>query len=193
MISRKTFIALMICALLAFIIPSVLSSREVKAQSVTDVSPDQTSCPSSIVGTYIAKTFLNGSFTGRRVITLTRDGNFFAIDSNQGGNQGVPPAAQSFPNNRFTNGQGVWMCTKTGEVTATALNFNFPDPENTKSITTARGDYRATFDPDTQTLQGIFEIRTFNLTENPLEDNVPAGEGEPFTFTFTGQRVTIGK
>ncbi len=91
----------------------------------------------------------------------------------------------------FTSGQGVWECTKPGEITATTLNFNFPSPESTQSVTTARADYRATFDTKTQTVQGIFEIRTFNLTESPLSDNVPVGEGEPFTFTFTGQRVTI--
>ncbi len=42
-----------------------------------------------------------------------------------------------------------------------------------------------------QTLEGTFEIRTFNLNANPLDNNVPVGEGEPFKFTFTGQRVTI--
>lgn len=191
MIKRKTFIVLMICALLALIIPGFLSGQQVLAKSLADVSLNQKGCRNSIVGTYIAQTFLNGDLTGRRVITLTKDGNFFAIDSNQGGTQGVLPAAQSFPNNRFTSSQGVWECTKPREITATALNFNFPDPESTQSVTTARADYRATFDAQTQTVQGIFEIRTFNLNENPLEDNVPVGEGEPFTFTFTGQRVTI--
>lgn len=192
MINRQTFIVLTICAFLTFIITSVFSMRPVKAQSVADASLDQARCRSLIVGTYIAQTFLNGDFVGRRVITLTKEGNFFATDSNQGGTQGVPPAAQSFPNNRFTSGQGVWKCTKTGDFTAKSLNFNFPAPQSTLSVTTARSDYRATFNPQTQTLQGTFEVRTFNLTENPLEDNIPVGEGEPFTFTFTAQRVTIG-
>ncbi|MDF5723483.1 MAG: hypothetical protein PUP91_24045 [Rhizonema sp. PD37] len=189
MINRKTFIVLTICALLIFIVPSLFPVRLVLAQSIANVNPHQTRCR-NLVGTYIAQTFLNGDFTGRRVLTLTEDGNFFVTDSNQGGTQGVPIAAQSSPNNRFTNGQGVWECTKTGDFTAKSLNFNFPDPQSTLSVKTARVDYSATFSSQTQTVQGTFEIRTFNLTENPLEDNVPVSQGE--SFTFTGQRVIIG-
>ncbi|MBW4673193.1 MAG: hypothetical protein KME52_03980 [Desmonostoc geniculatum HA4340-LM1] len=125
------------------------------------------------------------------MITLTIDGNFFVIDSNQGGNKGVPAAAQSFPNNRFTDGQGVWKVNKSGEIIATTFNFNFPDPESAGSVTTARADYRFTFHSTTQTVEGTFEIRTFDLTKNPLDENEPVGEGEPFTFSFTGGRVTI--
>ncbi|BAZ19738.1 hypothetical protein NIES4073_06110 [Kalymmatonema gypsitolerans NIES-4073] len=193
MITRKTFTVLTICALSALTIADALFPRFAEAQLVTDASHNQTDCPKSIVGTYSVRTFLNGDFVGRRVITLTQDGNFFAIDSNQGGNQGVPSAAQSFPNNRFTSGQGVWKCTEKGEITATALNFNFPSPESAQPVTTGRADYRATFNPKTQTLQGTFEIRTFDLSQNPLDDNVPVGEGEPFRFTFTGERLTIRK
>ncbi|QSJ16398.1 hypothetical protein JYQ62_32500 [Nostoc sp. UHCC 0702] len=144
-----------------------------------------------VVGTYILSTFLNGDFVGRRVITLTIDGNFFVIDSNQGGTKGVPAAAQFFPNNRFTDGQGVWKLNKSGEIIATTFNFNFPAPESTDSVTTARGDYRFKFNSTTQTVEGTFEIRTFDLTKNPLDENEPVGEGEPFRFTFTGQRVTV--
>ncbi|WP_158680462.1 hypothetical protein [Nostoc sp. 'Lobaria pulmonaria (5183) cyanobiont'] len=45
----------------------------------------------------------------------------------------------------------------------------------------------------TQTVEGTFEVRTFDLTKNPLDENEPVGEGEPFRFTFTGQRVTVGR
>ncbi|MBH8562609.1 hypothetical protein I8748_10530 [Nostoc sp. CENA67] len=162
------------------------------AQSVKDSTFLQQGDNSKfVVGTYILSTFLNGDFIGRRVITLTQDGNFFAIDSNQGGTKGVPVAAQSFPNNRFTDGQGVWKVNKSGEIVATAFNFNFPAPDSTASVTTARADYRFTFDSTTQTVEGKFEIRTFDLTKNPLDKNEPVGEGEPFTFSFTGQRVTV--
>ena len=188
MVIRKNFTILMVCALstLSF------SPNLVKAQPVKDLTDSgQVSCRKFVVGTYILSTFLNSEFVGRRVITLTRDGNFFSIDSNQGGTKGVPSAAQSFPNNRFTDGQGVWKCNQGGEIIATAFNFNFPAPESTASVTTGRADYRATFNPVEQTVTGTFEIRTFNLIANPLDNNLPVGEGEPFRFTFTGQRVTV--
>ncbi|WP_100903610.1 hypothetical protein [Nostoc flagelliforme] len=188
MVIRKTFTILMVCALstLSF------SPSLVKAQPIKDLTDSkQITCRRFVAGTYILSTFLNGEFVGRRVITLTLDGNFFSIDSNQGGSQGVPKAAQSFPNNRFTDGQGVWKCSQSGEFIATAFNFNFPAPQSTGPVTTGRADYRATFNPVSQTVEGTFEIRTFNLSANPLDNNVPVGEGEPFRFTFTGERVTV--
>lgn len=189
MLIRKTFTILLVCALSTL----TFSPSLMKAQSVKNLTDSgRASCRRLAVGTYILSTFLNGEFVGRRVITLTLDGNFFSIDSNQGGTQGVPSAAQSFPNNRFTDGQGVWKCNQSGEIIATALNFNFPAPQSRNSVTTARADYRATFNPVSQTVQGTFEIRTFNLNANPLDNNVPVGQGEPFKFTFTGQRVTVG-
>ncbi len=97
------------------------------------------------------------------MIRLTLDGNFFSIGSNQGGTQAVPKAAQSFPNNRFTDGQGVWKCSQSGEFIATAFNFNFPAPQSAGSVTTGRAEYRATFNPVSQTVEGTFEIRTFNF------------------------------
>ena len=185
---RKTFTILAVCALST----PYLSQSQVMAQSVKDSTFFQQGYNRKfVVGTYILSTFLNGKFVGRRVITLTGDGNFFAIDSNQGGTKGVPIAAQSFPNNRFTDGQGVWKFNKSGEITATALNFNFPSPESTASVTAGKADYRFRFNRTTQTVEGTFEIRTFNLTKNPLDKNVPVGKGEPFTFSFTGQRVTV--
>lgn len=183
---RKTFTILGVCALSTL----TISPRPMIAQS-KDSTSFQQGYNRKFAGTYILSTFLNGDFVGRRVITLTEDGNFFSIDSNQGGTQGVPAAAQSFPNNRFTDGKGVWKVKKSREITARAFNFNFPAPESTSSVTIARADYRFTLNSTTQTVQGTFEIRTFDLTKNPLDENEPVGEGEPFKFTFTGQRVTI--
>ncbi|BAZ33652.1 hypothetical protein NIES4074_61660 (plasmid) [Cylindrospermum sp. NIES-4074] len=182
---RKTFTILAVCAL-----STTISPHPVIAQS-KDSTFFQQGDNRKFVGTYILSTFLNGGFVGRRVITLTQDGNFFIIDSNQGGNKGVPAAAQFFPNNRFTDGQGVWKVNKSGEIIATTFNFNFPSPESTASVTTARADYRFKLNSTTQTVEGTFEIRTFDLTKNPLDENEPVGEGEPFRFTFTGQRVTV--
>ena len=81
-----------------------------------------------VVGTYILSTFLNGDFVGRRVITLTQDGNFFVIDSNQGGTKGVPTGAQFFSNNRFTDRQGTGSLT-IREIIDTTFHCRFPTPK----------------------------------------------------------------
>ncbi|WP_414570951.1 hypothetical protein [Nostoc sp. CCY 9925] len=121
----------------------------------------------------------DSSIGSRGVITLTADGNFFVIDSNQGG---VPKVF-----NPFSSGQGAWKCNGKTGVIARSITFAYPGSTGTAGSTGSfgRADYQASFNPQTQTVQGTITLRLFNLNANPLSNNVP-----PLgTFNFSGQRI----
>ena len=139
-------------------------------------------------GTYVLDTYYENEFAGKRVITLTPDNIFFAIDSNQGGTKGVPPGAKSFPNNRFTSGQGVWRCDRL--ISATTLKFNFPAPDSKDSVKTAQTYYRIDIDPNNGTLKGSFSVQTYPLKAFP-EGSDKGVKENTYTFTFTGQKLDL--
>ncbi|WP_013322304.1 hypothetical protein [Gloeothece verrucosa] len=175
------------CLLLMLTVMDVFVLNKAEAQAAI------ANCP-QVPGTYLLNTYYgtaisSNNFTGKRVISLTSDGQIVAIDSNQGGTYGVPPAAQGFPNNRFTSGRGVWECGANDNwVEATTLNFNFPDPNSAKpeKVTVAKSDYYAKFNFSLDTVSGTFTITSF-----PLDGDLPEQESShSYTFAFDGTRIS---
>ncbi|MUG94857.1 hypothetical protein F7734_21825 [Scytonema sp. UIC 10036] len=169
----KAFALFAICAVSTFSVP---------ASSLHPVAAEQVDTHSyradfrKFAGTYlITVSTSNGEFASRSIITFTQDGNFFVVDSNQGG---VPGQF-----NPFSDSQGSWKYSDNQEIIATALNFSYPGSSGSAGI--ARQNYRVTFNPQTKTLQGEITLRFYDLKANPLETNAPVAG----TFTFTGQRV----
>jgi hypothetical protein len=149
----------------------------------------------SPAGTYVLDTYyppspLAQNFAGKRVITLTEDGQFFVIDSNQGGTFGVPPAAQTFPNNRFTSGQGIWKKFSSSRITAKVFNFNFPDP---KEISAKVKIAQANYIIDQVNTNGV--TGTFTITTKPLEETqgeqLENEKSQSYRFYFNGKKQDI--
>ncbi|PHM10846.1 hypothetical protein [Nostoc sp. 'Peltigera malacea cyanobiont' DB3992] len=166
------FSSVLACTLLAT--PNVVRGSDFSEKKTID---NTTPCSQNVSGSYLTKIFnSDGTIGSRGVITLTTDGNFFVIDSNQGG------VTKVF--NPFSSGQGAWKCNGKTGVSARSVTFAYPgSAESTGSI--ARSDYQASFNPQTQTVEGTIILRFFNLNANPLLDNVlPVG-----TFNFSGQQI----
>jgi hypothetical protein len=168
--SRNTllFSSIIACTLLA--IPNIVQGDDSKTNDVSR-------CSENVNGSYLTKIFNSDrTIASRGVITLTEEGNFLVIDSNQGG------VTKVF--NPFSNGQGTWKCNSKTGVSAKSINFTFPGSAgSTGSI--GRTDYQASFNPQTHTVQGTITLRFFNLNANPLSDNVaPVG-----TFSFSGEQI----
>ncbi|MBD2441497.1 hypothetical protein [Nostoc sp. FACHB-110] len=146
--------------------------------SIPDNVANTANCRFNVTGSYLTTIFNPDGSTGSRgVITLDSDGNFFVIDSNQGGVTNVF--------NPFSNGQGSWKCNSKTRVIARSITFAFPGSAGANG-SIGRADYQASFNPQTQTVQGTITLRFFNLNANPLLNNVsPVG-----TFNFSGQRIT---
>ncbi|MEH2178098.1 hypothetical protein [Nostoc sp.] len=167
---RNAFTKLTICLLLVMI-SNMVNMHKVSAHPITD-------CRKLVTGTYLAT--VSGDFGSfRSIVTFTQDGNYFATASNQSGVPSVQP---------YGNTQGSWKCIGDREITVTTLNFNYQTATLPASI--ARGDYHATFDPKTETVEvKKATLRIFNINANPLVDDAPVAG----TFTFTGQRVKPGQ
>jgi hypothetical protein len=173
---RNTLVRVTIGVLSVVSIFDICNIHEVKAESVLDSNSQQAVCSKFVTGTYLTTiTDTQGKFLSRGLITLTQEGNFIVGDSSQGGISGVF--------NPFTTAQGTWACIGKREITARALDFSL---SNTGGTGIARVDYRATFDPRTQRVQGTISLRLFGLKDNPLVGN---GQDGGTTF-FTGQIVT---
>ncbi|MEH1813462.1 MAG: hypothetical protein V7K26_00845 [Nostoc sp.] len=180
--SRNTllFSSVFACTLLAtpnLVRGDDLSISVSKSVAVSETIADTTICRLNVTGSYLTTIFnSNGTIGSRGVITFTTDGNFFVIDSNQGGVTNVF--------NPFSSGQGAWKCNGTTGVSARSITFAYPGSAgSTGSI--AQSDYQASFNPQTQTVQGTITLRFFNLNANPLLDNVPPVG----TFNFSGQQI----
>lgn len=166
------FSSVFACTLLAT--PNVVRGDD---SSVPENIANTARCRQNVTGAYLTTIFNpDGTIGSRGVITLTKDGNFFVIDSNQGGVTNVF--------NPFSSGQGAWKCNSKTGVSARSITFAFPGSAgSTGSI--ARSDYQATFNPQTQTVQGTITLRFFSLNANPLLNNVPSVG----TFNFSGQQI----
>lgn len=167
--TRNAFVTLAICVLLVFTTTLFVNQHKVSAQPITN-------CRKIVTGTYLTTTNSGefGSFRG--LATYTQDGNFFFSSSNQGGSSNQP----------FSIVQGSWKCTSDTEITATALNFGYQTATFPDVLT--KSDFRATFDPEAETVQATITARAFDLNANPLVDDAPILG----TFTVTGQRVIPG-
>ncbi|MEH2158528.1 hypothetical protein [Nostoc sp.] len=166
------FSSVLACTLLAT--PNVVRGNDF---SVPETIANTARCRLNVTGAYLTKIFNpDGTIGSRGVITLTADGNFFVIDSNQGGVTNVF--------NPFSSGQGAWKCNGKTGVSARSITFAYPGSAgSTGSI--ARSDYQASFNPQTQTVEGTITLRFFNLNANPLLNNVPPVG----TFNFSGQQI----
>ena len=173
---HKTLIGLTVGMLSTMSISDIWNIEQVKAEAITNTNSAQAICNKFVTGTYLT-TIKNadGTFASRGLITLTKDGNFIVGDSSQGGISGVF--------NPFTTGQGTWACTKKKEITARSLDFSLSNQGGTGI---ARTDYRATFDPKTQTVQGTISLHLFDLQGDPLNSDGQDGG----TTSFTGQFVS---
>jgi hypothetical protein len=111
-----------------------------------------------------------GAFASRAVITLHGDRTLSAIDSGQGG-----------PAFFFTSQLGAWKPDGKGGAVGRTLDFNFPPNANV-----ARLDYTFTFSANDTQVTGTITLRSFQLQDDPLdEDGTVLGE-----FTFSGTLVT---
>lgn len=179
--TSKAFAAFTICVLSALTIPDAVNPGKVEAQTVTNY-PDEApnyrdaDCSSFVTGTYLGTISTDGNVAPRSITTLTQHGNIFVVESSQSGIPGVI--------NPFGDAQGAWKCTPNREITATTLNFSYPGAQGPGFL--ARTDYSATFDPQTQMVQGTVKVRFFDLNANQLTDDAPVVG----TFDFVGQRVT---
>jgi hypothetical protein len=79
--------------------------------------------------------------------------------------------------------QGTWRCTGKRSLSAVAINFSLPGQSSTEG-TIVRVDYKADR-TSSNTLDGTIELRSYELTGNPLDSSVPATAG----FRFIGQRI----
>lgn len=168
--TRNAFTGLTICVL-SGTIPIMVNMHQVSAQNRVD-------CRELVAGTYLTITNAGDFGSFRSLITFTKDGNFFATDSNQSGDPIIPP---------FGDTRGSWKCTSHNEITGTSLTFSYPTA--TSSGTVDRGDFSATFNPRNGTVQGTATLRSYPLNANPLNDFAPVAG----TFTFTAQRVNPGE
>ncbi|MEA5507224.1 hypothetical protein VB735_29855 [Halotia wernerae UHCC 0503] len=175
--TKRIFVILTICLLSVLAIIGILKPHSVTAQSEAQTLFSK-KCSIFVTGTYLTTiSDANGQLASRGVITLTSDGNFFVIDSNQGGVKGAF--------NPFGDTQGAYTCTGNQEISATGINFGFSGPDGTNDI--ARSDIHATFSRLTQAVKGTITVRSFALNANPLEEKgLVVG-----TFPFIGQRVKV--
>ncbi len=114
--SRNTllFSSVLACTLLAT--PNVVRGDDF---SVPETIANTARCRLNVTGAYLTKIFnSDGTIGSRGVITLTADGNFFVIDSNQGGVTNVF--------NPFSSGQGAWKCDGKTGVSARSITFAYP-------------------------------------------------------------------
>lgn len=142
---RKALAAFTIYALSA-LIPVALNPHKVDAQAANAYPNNTTDCITG--GTYLVTISENGNTVGRGVITLTRDGNFFAIYPTQSGNQGQYTTQVINP---YGDTQGAWRCAGTNQIAARAFNFIYPGPASFGDGI-GRTDYNATFNPATRTV-----------------------------------------
>ncbi|MBD2776073.1 hypothetical protein [Iningainema tapete] len=160
-------VKLAICLVLVLTTTFCVNPHKAEAQAIAD-------CQKIVAGTYLTTTNSDvfGSFRG--ISTYTQQGNVFFSASNQGGSSANPP---------YGIIQGSWKCTSDREITGVGVNFNYPTEKFPNSI--GRSDFRATFNPQAETVQATVTVRRFDLNANPLKDDgLVLG-----TFTFTGQRV----
>lgn len=170
---RKAFVAFTVCALCSLNIANIFSPDRVKAETQIENSDNLSACRKLVVGTYF---ILYKDLPTRSLLTFTQDGNFFAIDSIQGGIEGLVTP--------FSDAHGSWKCNGNQEVSAITLSFTYQTTEAAGRIN--RAEFHLKFNSKTETVEGTVTIRFFDLTANPLQDTTPPVA----TYIFSGQRVT---
>jgi hypothetical protein len=136
-----------------------------------------------MIGSRFAGTFFVKEGTDNwRIITLTADGNWFSIASNQ--------SSLGFePDVGYSDQQGVWRITGFREITAKVLNFNFSTADGSH-IGNAVARYEITFSFDFNSLNGQYEGREYPEDQNPLYPENP-DDFIPFGGSIEGTRVRV--
>jgi len=118
-----------------------------------------------------------------RIITLTSDGNWFSIASNQ-------TSIGLIPNDMgYTDQQGVWKKTGNREIIAKVLNFGF-SPADGSHVGNSVVYYKVTFSRDFNSLTGEYDGRVYSENQNPLDPGDP-DVFIPFDGTIEGTRVRV--
>ncbi len=132
-------------------------------------------CGNFVTGSYLT-TITNdntGEIAARSLINIFSDHNMSVVDATEGGSAA-----------NISDQQGTWKCIGRREITATVLDFGFPD------ASIARLDYEAAFagqDVEAQKVKGTIEV---NLFFDPMADPFSDDADLVQKFTFTGKRVT---
>ena len=91
----------------------------------------------------------------------------------------------------FSDGLGAWKQTRSREVKAIVLDFNYSLSQINDGVppaSVARVDAVFSFSKKCSSLQGTFQLRFFDPeTEDPLDIN--AASGNPISDTVSGRRV----
>lgn len=136
-----------------------------------------------ILGHRFAGTFFVSEGTSIwRIITLTADGNWFSIASNQ-------TSIGLNPDMGYTDQQGVWKRTGNREITAQVLNFGF-SPANDSHVGNSVAHYEVTFSRDFNSLTGQYDGRVYPEDQNPLDPENP-DDYIHFEGTIEGTRVRV--
>jgi len=117
-----------------------------------------------------------------RIITLTANGNWFSIASNQ-------TSIGLDPDMGYTDQQGVWKKTGNREITAKVLNFGF-SPADDSHVGNSVAHYEVTFSRDFNSLTGQYDGRVYPKYQNPLDPEDP-DDFIPFGGTIEGTRVRV--
>ncbi len=117
-----------------------------------------------------------------RIITLTSDGNWFSIASNQ-------TSIGLNPDMGYTDQQGVWKKTGNREITAKVLDFCF-SPADGSHDGNSVAHYEVTFSRDFNSLDGEYDGRVYPNDQNPLDPENP-DVFIPFGGTIEGTRVRV--
>ena len=124
-------------------------------------------------GTYLV---VEGSGT-QSLWTLSRDGAFQVTSS----------AERAFG---FSHIQGVWKKTGARDAKARGLDFNFNETPVNSGVPPSqitRLDILISFAERCEEMEGSFELRVFNPSDDPLDLNRPVAASD----TFSGRRVKI--
>lgn len=121
-----------------------------------------------------------------RIITLTADGNWFSIASNQ-------TSIGLDPDMGYTDQQGVWKKTGNREITAKVLNFCF-SPADGSHVGNSVVYYKVIFSRDFNSLTGEYNGRVYPTDQKPHLD-LPYDPNDPnpilFEGTIEGTRVGV--
>jgi hypothetical protein len=127
-----------------------------------------------VAGTY----FVEQSSGAFRVITLNSDGGLSAIESSQGGSQGV----------EFTSQHGTWQQNGAQALIATVIDFGL-GADTTVGTTVAT--YELSFGRGFDTFEGVITLLPFAPGVNPFADDAEPID-DPVEITVEGSRVEPG-
>jgi hypothetical protein len=94
----------------------------------------------------------------------------------------------------FSDAQGAWKQIRSGKAKLTMIDFNFSNSNVNGGFppaSVARVDATLEFSKKCNEVHGIFEVRFFDETEDPLDPTTDSGA--PIIDSFNGRRITTKK